>query len=167
MSKLDQPPPEGNTSCRHSNLYEIAGVCGLCFIQSRYDSEVPSRLHAYKVLAENGNPETHTVFLAHQETVLGLVPPASGQNLRDFRLARAQYTVARGLFPVTTAMVKAMGYQPPLVLPVVRAVQGFTEAEIAAQLDDSLWSIHIRISKGIRVILRNYRDGEKRSRTSS
>jgi len=160
--------PQGKAGCRHSWFYEAHGQCSLCFLKERYEAEVPRRLHSYKVLAENGNPETNPTFLRHQETVLGLVPPRKGQDLRDFRLARAQYTVAHGAFPITSSLSKAMGYQPPIVIPVLRAIQGRTDAEIAAELSDredrevTILNVHRRIVKGLRLVMRTVRHAETR-----
>jgi len=164
---------QGKASCRHSPLYfsqvDGAEYCLFCFLKLKYDHETPQRLHAYKQLADNGNPETHSHFLAHQETVLGLVPPRRGQSLRAFRLARARYTVAYGLYPTTSALSRAMGLQPPIVLPVVRMLQGLTEDEISQELsrredrEISALNVHDRVAKGLRLVLRMVRSAESRS----
>jgi hypothetical protein len=164
---------QGKVSCRHSPLYfipvELDDYCLLCSLKLKYDYEVPQRLHAYKQLAANGNPETHTQFLAHQETILGLVPPKKGQSLRAFRLARARFTVAQGLYPTTSALSKAMGLQPPIVLPVVRMLQGQTEEEISRELslreeqEISAMNVYTRVAKGLRLVTRMVRSAESRS----
>jgi len=157
---------QGNSGCHHAKIYQNLGECALCFLRDRYEREVPQRLHAYKQIAPNGNPETSHLFLMHQETALGLVPPRKGQNLRDFRLARAQYSVAPGAFPVTSSLSKAMGYQPPIAIPVLRAIQGLTAREIAAELSAreersvSILNVHRRMVKGLRLVMRMVRHAE-------
>lgn len=168
--------------CQHSLLYFLqideSGplLCGLCFFKEGYESELPGRIHQFKVLADNGNPQTAPMLMAHLQVSMGLKPPKPGQDLRDFRrqrnaLAREQYTV-RGpqkfgsklsthsrnvrfsstsrLYPVASALWKLMGYQPPLGIVLVRGVTGRTEEEIAAELNVTRFNVNIRMTKAIR-----------------
>lgn len=150
--------------------------CGLCFFREGVEAEVPNRIHAYKQTAENGNPETAPKFMAHLHTVMGLTPPQNGESLQEYRkrriaLAREQYTVRHPddhsriidlgkvvpfskpspkLFPVTSALWRLMGFQPPLGIVLVEGVNGRTEAEIARKLSTSTLDIYIRMAKAIR-----------------
>lgn len=162
--------PQGSSSCGHSQLYSIRDwkpICGLCLITEGFQSELPGRIHLHGTLAENGNPESDPRFIAHLETVLGLVPPQPGQSLRSFRLARAQYKVSPGQYPVTSALHIGMGLQPPIVLPVVRMIERFNEYDIAVELDTSVLNIQNRIGKGVRFIMRLVRDAAKQSTNDS
>lgn len=152
-------------ACRHSSLYVLRNYdsqplfCGLCFYREGWESELPTRVHLFKTLAENGNPETSPKFLAHLLLAVGLEPPKPDQNLRDFQnrrspRARVQYTKpAWGLFPVASSLWKLMGYQPPLAIVLVRGASGVDEARIAEELDTSLVDIHIRMAKAIRTAI--------------
>lgn len=176
--------------CGHSLIYIIQAIedgpllCGLCFFRAGYESELPSRFHLFKTLAENGNPEMSPKFVVHLNLIMGLAAPKLNQSLKEFRdqrnsLARRQYTrrpkglpsqtyisvesyskPARSLFPVASALWVLMGYQPPLGIVLVRAVGGRTEAEIARELDVSLVNIHNRMAKAIRTALRFLPDDE-------
>lgn len=151
--------------CRHSRLYIIRNYeeqplfCGLCFYREGWESELPTRIHLFKTLAENGNPETSPKFLAHMLLAVGLEPPKPDQNLRDFQKlrsprARVQYTKpAWGLFPVASSLWKLMGYQPPLAIVLVRGASGRPESAIAEELDLSLTDVHIRMAKAIRTAM--------------
>jgi hypothetical protein len=170
-------------ACGHNPFYGIKFVeeqpllCGLCFFKEGVEGEVPGRIHQYKVLAANGNPETTPKMASHIFVVMGLKAPNLGESLQAYRqrrnsLAREQYTArspleghklflqtrverfsspAPGLFPVTSALWRLMGYQPPLGLVLVEGVYGRTEREIAAKLDVSVLNIYIRMAKAIRV----------------
>jgi hypothetical protein len=186
--------------CGHSPFYiyqfivEQPPFCGLCFFREGYQSEIPTRIHQFKTLATNGNPETTPKMVSHLHVVMGLIPPKPGENLQAYRkrrtsLAREQYTTrsplpdhklvkqtrqepfsrpAVGLFPVTSALWKLMGYQPPLGRVLIEGVNGRTEYEIADKLDSSVLDIHLRMAKAIRVgmgFIPN--DSETRSSTST
>ena len=152
-------------ACGHSAIYTIKNYanqplfCGLCFFREGWESELPTRVHLFKTLAENGNPETSPKFLAHLFLAVGLEPPKPGENLRDFKYrrsprARMQYTrPAWGLFPVASSLWKLMSYQPPLAIVLVRGASGVTEPVIAQELDISLLDVHIRMAKGIRTAM--------------
>lgn len=170
-------------SCGHSPLYVVQPeadspkLCGLCLFKQGYDSETPTRIHLFKTLAENGNPETNPKFFSHLFLVQGLVLPRVDSDgnlepLHEFRRRRGQlhcnadcptichkhrprerdhYTEpAWRLFPVASALWKLMGFQPPLGIVLVRGVNGFTEMQIAAQLETSLQNVHIRMAKAVR-----------------
>src|SRR6185503_18442152 len=160
--------------CGHSPLYVMQNeegqppFCGLCLFKDGFASELPSRMHLFKTLAENGNPETSPKFMAHLVLVQGLVLPrvdAEGnpEPLHEYRRRRGQlrcnpdclqpcfkhqprtreqYTEAAWkLFPVASALWKLMGFQPPLGIVLVRGVNGRTEIEIAREFDTSLQNI--------------------------
>lgn len=161
---------QGNRGCNHPDFYYIRDwnpTCGLCLIREGFMSELPGRLHMHGTLAENGNPQTDPRFLAHQETVLGLVPPKPGQSLREFRRSRARYMTAPGQYPVTSAIHQAMGLQPPIVIPVVRSIEGYSDFQIAEELDTSILNIQERMAKGIRFIMRLVRDGTRKQAINS
>lgn len=153
--------------CQHSPLYILQNYtnqppfCGLCFFREGIQSELPTRLHVFKTLAENGNPETDHIFLAHLWLIMGLKDPDPKVPLHEFRRkrkrprAREQYTKdAPTLFPVASSLWKLMGYQPPLASVLVRgAVYGRTEQEIAKVLDLSVINVHIRMAKAVRTAM--------------
>ena len=151
--------------CHHSSLYILKNYeeqplfCGLCFYRQGWESELPTRVHLFKTLAENGNPETSPKFLAHLFLAVGLEPPRPDQNIRDFQKlrsprARVQYTKpAWGLFPVASSLWKLMGYQPPLAIVLIRGASGRPESAIATELDLSLIDVHIRMAKAIRTAM--------------
>jgi len=151
--------------CHHSPLYILRNYeeqplfCGLCFYREGWESELPTRIHLFKTLAENGNPETSPKFLAHMLLAVGLEPPRPDQAIRDFQKlrsprARVQYTKpAWGLFPVASSLWKLMGYQPPLAIVLVRGASGRPEHAIATELDLSLTDVHIRMAKAIRTAM--------------
>ena len=168
--------------CGHSFLYLLSAIedgpllCGLCFFKDGFAAELPTRFHLFKTLAENGNPETDSIFISHLYLVMGLKPPKPGEPLWRFRkrrnprtaLAREQYTrPVWGLFPVASSLWKLMGYQPPLGVVLVRGVSGRTEVEIAADLDLSLMDVHIRMAKAIRTAMGYLPHGDKTERIHS
>lgn len=129
--------------------------CSLCFLQAAFEAEVPRRVHAYKLLAENGNPANSESFVAHLECVMGLMPPKPGQNLREFRLARKRYSSpSPSMYPVTSALWEMMGYQPPLATPLMYCLMGLPEAQIAVKLGISQYNVSIRLVKAARLALR-------------
>lgn len=167
FSTLPYEAPRVDSVCRHSFLYTLQNYeeqppfCGLCFFKLGWETEIPGRIHLFKTLADNGNPETSPKFMAHIFLVMGLKPPEPTENLREFRRkrksprAREQYTqVAPSLFPISSALWKLMGYQPPLGVVLVRAVEGRSEPEIAHELDSSIVSVHIRMAKAVRTAMR-------------
>lgn len=173
--------------CGHSPLYILQGeepgqppFCGLCLFKEGFDAELPTRIHLFKTLAENGNPETNPKFFAHLFLVQGLVSPrvdsdGNQESLFDFRRRRGQikcnpdclpichkhrprerdhYTEpAWRLFPVASALWKLMGYQPPLGIVLVKGVNGRTEQQISRELDVSLQNVHIRMAKAVRTAM--------------
>lgn len=169
--------------CHHSPLYILKLYedqplfCGLCLLRQGFESEIPSRIHQYRTLAQNGNPESTPKFVAHLVLAMGLVPPKPDESLSAWRrkresLAREQYTARSPLdhrliqlqrvekysapsrlFPVASALWKLMGYQPPLGRVLVPAVGGRSEIEIAGMLQISYWDTHVRMAKGIRTVM--------------
>lgn len=154
-----------NPDCGHSPSYVLRNYeeqplfCGLCFYREGWESELPGRVHLFKTLAENGNPETSPKFLAHLFLAVGLEAPKPDETLREFQnrrspRAREQYTrPAWGLFPVASTLWKLMGYQPPLAIVLVRGTMGQSEAYIANAMDISLLDVYIRMAKGIRAAM--------------
>lgn len=152
--------------CGHSFLYVTQNykdqppLCGLCLFREGFESELPGRIHVsvnprYRVLAANGNLETAPKFLSHLYLVMGLKGPKAGEALHIFRRARGHYTKpAKNLFPVASALWKLMGYQPPLGVVLVQAVNRSTEQEIAKHLDDSIMNIHLRMAKAINTAMK-------------
>jgi hypothetical protein len=125
-------------------------------------------MHLFKTLAENGNPETSPKFMSHLWLLMGLEPPKSGESLKAYQkrrqssipnptntnaLAREQYTRPSRLFPVASSLWKLMGYQPPLAIVLVKAVNGHSERRIAKDIDASLIGVHIRMAKAIRTAM--------------
>lgn len=185
--------------CGHSPFYvsqfepEQPPFCGLCFFRIGVEAEVPTRIHQFKVLATNGNPETTPKMVSHLHVVMGLIPPKPTEDLREYRkrrsaLAREQYTArsplpdhkvftqiklepfskpAPGLFPVTSALWKLMGYQPPLGRVLVEGVNGRTENQIARKLETSVLDIYIRMAKAIRVGMGFIPNGGEQGTSSS
>jgi hypothetical protein len=185
--------------CGHNTFYSIRFLaeqpmlCGLCFFREGVEAEVPNRIHQFKTLAANGNPETTPKMVSHLHVVMGLKGPNSGESLTAYRKrrispTREQYTArspleghklfqltrserfssaAPGLFPVTSALWRLMGYQPPLGLVLVEGVYGRTEREIAYKFDVSVLNIYVRMAKAIRIGVGFIPDGGKGSSTSS
>jgi hypothetical protein len=133
--------------------------CGLCWLLDGFQSEIPGRIHSYKLLAENGNPETSERFLAHAEAVMGLIPPRPDQDLHAYRLAREQlYRPSQRQFPVTYALWMMFGYQPPLAEPLTYKLYGMPDWEIAERLGVSTYNVQIRLVKATRLALRYVRN---------
>ena len=167
--------------CGHSFAYimqnydEQPPFCGLCFFRQGWETELPTQLHFHHTLAENGNPQSLPNFLSHLFLVMGLkLPPKNKDgtdgNLGEFRrnrnsLAREQYTrlplalapkkprLPFSQFPVTCALWKLMGYQPPLAIVLVKAIGGRDEAAIAREIDTSLMNVTIRMAKAVRTAM--------------
>lgn len=124
-----------------------------------WETEVPGRLHAYKLLADNGKPQVSPAFWSHLEASLGLVRPLPGQSLRDFRLARGHlYRAPRqNQFPLLRALWNCMGHQPRLTTSVIRTFQGRDHLEIAVELKMDEVGARGAIFKGTRLVLRELR----------
>lgn len=159
-------------ACGHTLLYIVpifdregnlaSSACGLCLFREGFATELPTRIHEFKTLAENGNPQTADRFLSHLFLVMGLKPPRPDESLTEFRRkrthprAREQYTEpAWGSYPVASALWKLMGYQPPLGHVLVLGVGGQSEIDIAGKLDVSVVNVHIRMAKAVRTAI-NY-----------
>jgi hypothetical protein len=152
--------------CSHSLFYmvwdyndEKPVFCGLCYLTTFFQDEFPKKIHAYKVLAENGNPETDPRFWSHLEAQCGLIPPRTGQDLREYRRARkGVYGVpSKRQFPVTHSLWTMMGYQPKIARPLLRALWGLEETDIAREFHYTIYNTHATIGKGVRLALRNLR----------
>ena len=151
-------------SCEHHPLYYLGWerqevFCGLCSVKFRLELEVPGRVHAYKLLADNGNPATDPRMWAHLEAALGLIPPKPQQNLNEYRLARERLygKPSKRLFPTTRALWDLMGYQPKLATPLVRTIFGKDVLQVAAELGMTRYGVHMAIAKGVRTTLRYVR----------
>lgn len=144
----------GDHRCGHSSNLIVQDVCLFCFLQDGFQNELPGRLHLGRQLADNGNPEQAPRLISHVQVVEGFRPPRPNQNLRSYRLARKQYSrPAHGLFPFTSALWELMGYQPPLAIPLIRAISGENLPKIAENLDISIYNLQNRIEKGIKLTL--------------
>lgn len=160
------PPDRSGRSCLHHpslRLFtqddRIPAGCGLCWLIMVWESEVPGRIHAYKLLADNGKPQVAPAFWSHVEAATGLVRPKQGQNLRDFRLARGQlYRAPKPQqFPLLRALWNGMGYQPKLVSAVILTLQGREPLQIAVELKMTPGGAQAAIVKGTRLVLREIR----------
>jgi len=149
--------------CGHSSLFFVHHVerpeitfCGLCWIQEGWESEFPRRFHEYKLLAENGNPETSPRFWSHLKANLGLVPPEPDQDLNSYRLARKRlYGVpSKNQHPIAFALYEVMGVQPKLAVPLLRSLCGFSIDQIRAETRMTTYGVHQSMSKGIRIVIR-------------
>lgn len=79
---------------------------------------------------------------------VGLVPPEPEQSLREFRLQRSRRSKPNPkLFPFTSALWQLMGVQPPLGRVLVKFCEGYSELEIGAQLDLSIYNVQERLRK--------------------
>jgi len=149
--------------CGHSSLFFVSHAeraeitfCGLCWIQEAWESEFPGRFHEYKLLAENGNPETSPRFWSHLKANLGLVPPLPDEDLGNYRLARKRlYGVpSRSQHPVAAALYEVMGVQPKLAVPLLRTLCGFSIDQIRAETQMTTYGYHQSMAKGIRFVIR-------------
>lgn len=157
----------GPTGCSHPRTYGvysqnegIYAFCGLCWLKRVWEDEIPGRIHAYKQLAENGNPELGPQFRRHLEVLVGLRPPEPDQNLRDYRLARGQLCVPpkKRVHPVTTALWDIMGKQPIIARCLIRTMLGQELTEIAVDLGITPYGAYQATAKGIRMTLRFLRN---------
>lgn len=147
----------GRSSCPHPHDLHFGPLCGLCFFQDGFASELPTRLHAYKILADNGNPETSPKFLAHLQVTFGIRPPEPGQSLHQFRAQRRlASSPAPGIYPIASVIWEMMGNQPPLAHPFYLAVIGVPEAQIASRLEISQYNLWNRLAKATRYAMRLY-----------
>lgn len=151
-------------NCEHPAIYYLGWernevFCGFCSVKFRLELEVPGRIHAYKQLADNGNPATDSRMWAHLEAVLGLIPPKPNQNLIEYRLARGRLygEPSKRQFPTTHALWSLMGYQPKLATPLVRTILGMNVLDVAAELNMTRYGVHMAIAKGVRATLRDVR----------
>lgn len=122
-----------------------------------WEDEVPRRIHAYKLLAENGNPEVSPQFYAHFQASLGLKPPKPGENLKAYRLARGRLYGKRPLksqFPLLSSLWMMMGTQPKLAQALILSFTSHSLLEIAAQMKLSPYGANLAAAKGVRMALR-------------
>jgi len=148
--------------CLHSSLFYFVGdragnlFCGLCWLQNAWEAEAPSRFHEYKLLAENGNPETAPRFWAHLKANLGLIPPDPEIDLNSYRLARKRlYGVpSKKQYPITAALYEIMGVQPKLATPLVLFFCGASMDQIRAEMKMTTYGLHQSMAKGMRMIVR-------------
>ena len=139
----------------YTNLPEVR-FCGLCQIKQIWETEIPSKIHEHKLLAENGNPETSTVFMAHLKANLGLIPPKPGQNLQEYRkIRKRRYGVPnKNTYPVATSLYNIMGVQPKLATPLLMTLCGSEVPAIRKRMMMTSYGVHLSMSKGIRMVLR-------------
>lgn len=127
-------------------------ACGLCLMKEQFETELPTKIHLARVIAENGNPQMDGQFVGFLETSLGLMAPKPDQTLKEFRRARKQYKLAepnRKRSPMTRALWDMFGTQPKLAGPLLLALLGASEAEIARRRDMSLYNVRVTIGKAI------------------
>lgn len=157
----------GGSSCEHPRTYWVftqndgyPAFCGLCWLKRVWEDEIPGRVHAYKVLAENGKPEIAPQFRRHLEVMVGLRPPDRGQNLREYRLARGQLCVPprKASYPVSSALWDIMGKQPIIARCIIRSMVGQELADIAVDLQITPYGAYQATAKGIRMTLRYLRN---------
>lgn len=136
--------------------YKPNMFCGLCWLTNLWEDEVPRKVHAYKVLADNGKPQVSPSFWSHLEGNVGLIPPKPNENLKAFRLARGRlYTrPAKKQFPLLSALWNLMGYQPKLALSLIRSLQGYSNLEIAAELQLTPYGVSEATVKATRAVIR-------------
>lgn len=161
------PPVQGISGCSHEPEYvlvhqdtNLPQFCGLCRLIELWEDEVPRRIHAYKLLAENGNPEVAPQFFSHYLASLGLIPPKNGQNLREYRLARGQYigrAPSKSQYPLLAALWDMMGYQPKLARALLGALRSQPILYIAIDLGCSPVGANQAVAKGIRMAFRSIR----------
>lgn len=160
-------PVQGRSSCEHPQTFWLftqndstPAFCGLCWLIQVWEDEVPKRLHAYKLLADNGKPEISPQFRRHLEAATGLIPPKPQQSLREYRLAREQYTrrPRKNDYPVTAALWEIMGKQPIIAQSVFRSLCGQDAVDIATDLGITPYGAYKATAKGIRMILRYLRN---------
>lgn len=125
-----------------------------------WEDEVPRRIHAYKLLAENGKPEQAAQFRRFIEVNFGLLPPEPGQNLREYRLARGQLCKPpkKAEYPITAALWNIMGFQPIIAQSTLRSLCGQDALDQAKDLKISPYGAYQATAKGIRMILRYIRN---------
>jgi hypothetical protein len=124
-------------------------------LSNLFKDELPTRIHEYKKLADNGNPDTKPAFLAHLQHALGMIPPQPGQSLKNFRLAREQYArrPSKQHQPATYALWTLFGYQPAMAKVLLRMMLGESENDF---LKDgySIYQVQTTVAKAIRTALR-------------
>lgn len=144
--------------CLHLEGYQIlAGeaslvVCGACYFRDGVIGEVPTRINRGARTHEGlfGAPTIDPKLVSHLFLVVGLVPPAPHQSMREFRRLRSQRSKPNPkLYPFTTALWRLMGYQPPLARVLLLFCEGKSEIEIANEMDLSLYNVHDRLRKAV------------------
>lgn len=144
----------GGSGCGHADRYFFHASCALCFLKYAFEGEIPGQLHLSKTLTDNGNPQQTPKFISHVQVIEGFKPPTIGENLRKYRLARKQYTApAHKIFPVSSALWELMGYQPPLARPLILLVSGYSDRKIAEIMGISIYNLHERLFKGVKLTL--------------
>lgn len=148
--------PCGHASILGIYLNKAEAFCGLCWLQNAWEAESPTRFHEYKLLAENGNPETSPRFWSHLKANLGLIPPLEGQDLRQFRRDRKRLygEPSPNSHPVASALYHIMGVQPKLATPLVMFFCGSEMIGIQTKMKMTTYGLNQSMSKGIRMTLR-------------
>jgi hypothetical protein len=147
----------GNTGCLHSKSYFVTNeyreaFCGPCFFREGFWDEMPTRMSIKEDSGLFGSPQLDPRTLAHIMASSGLILPEPGENLKHFRHRREKLSKPTPkLFPFISALWKLVGYQPPLARVLIPFVQGQNEALIAYNLDESIYNVQERLSKGVRV----------------
>lgn len=157
----------GSSSCRHDPSFVLVSqddripmFCGLCRLLELWEDEVPRKIHAYKVLADNGNPQVAGAFYAHLQASVGLIPPKPDENLNDFRLARGRlYRAPNEMqYPLLAALWKMMGVQPRLASALIAQLRGQDPLVASVELRMTPVGLNQATAKGIRLALRFIRE---------
>lgn len=144
----------GGPRCGHSFVLWISWerlFCGLCFLRDGYHAELPGKLHSTKVLADNGKPQQTGRLESHVQVIEGIFAPKPGQSLEAFRRVRnaLETKPAKNQFPFASSLWDLMGKQPPLAIPLVRALHKPPE-EVARDMELSSYNVYERLMKGVR-----------------
>lgn len=159
-------PMQGSSSCQHSIDFFLftqddnkLAFCGLCRLRELWEDEVPRKIHAYKVLADNGNPQVAGAFYAHLQASVGLIAPKPDENLNNFRLARGRLYRAPSemQFPLLRALWEMMGTQPKLASALICQLNHQDSLVSAANLKMTSYGFNQATAKAIRLALRTIR----------
>ena len=139
--------------CLHLEGYHLLWnqvVCGACLFREALRDELPSRASIKEASGLFGSPQMDPRLLSHIMLVVGLVPPAPDQSMKDFRRQRRQRSwPSPRLYPFTSALWQLMGVQPPLARVLVEFCQGYTEVQIAERNGLSLYNVTNRMMKAV------------------
>jgi hypothetical protein len=147
----------GKTSCLHVDGYFIRNPygdirCGPCSFRTGFWDEMPGRMSVKEFSGLYGAPKLDPRTEAHIMASAGLIMPMPDEALKSFRRRRKRLSQpTASLFPYISALWHLTGYQPPLARVLIRFVEGRSEAEIASEMDQSLYNVQQRLAKSVRV----------------